>query len=258
MTINAPAPEPALAVLEAEDRRIAIRHRAADAARPTVLFLPGYASNMAGQKAVAIDQFCARSGLGCLRIDYSGTGESAGEFADGTLARWLDEVLAAIDGSVPERRLILAGSSMGGWIALHAALRRPERVAALLGIAGAPDFTHWGYSPEDKAVILRDGVLRQPNPYGTEPSLTHRAFWESGETMRLLDASIDLAIPVRLVHGYQDEAVPVAVPLQLVEQLRSSDVQLRLIKGSGHRLSEPQEIHAILVELAGLVELIDQ
>ncbi len=253
------APEPELDFLElGEGGRIAIRHRVAGAGQPTVLFLPGYASDMAGQKALAIDQFCASRGIGCLRLDYSGTGSSAGEFADGTLARWIDDVLAAIDLGAPDGKLILAGSSMGGWIALHAALGRPDRVASVLGIAAAPDFTDWGYSSEDKEALLRDGKLERVNPYGPEPSVTHRGFWQSGQALRLLGGPIEIGIPVRLVHGDQDAEVPIGVALRLVEQLRSSDVQLRLIKGSGHRLSEPHEIRTILVELDGLVELIDR
>jgi pimeloyl-ACP methyl ester carboxylesterase len=238
-----------------DGRRIAYRQREAKAGGPTVLFLPGYASDMEGTKAEAIDAFCAARGLGCLRFDYSGTGSSGGEFADGTLARWLEEVLAAID-LLTDGDLILGGSSMGGWLALHAAIRRPDRVKALLGIAAAPDFTDWGYSAEDKEALKRDGKLERANPYGPEPSVTWRGFWESGAAHRLLNNVIDLTIPIRLVHGELDQEVSLGVPLKLMADLRSADVQLRLIKGAGHRLSEPHEIHAILVELLGLVERI--
>jgi len=254
MTI-APATPADLSYLDPGDgRRIAIRHRVAGAGRPTILFLPGYASDMEGTKAVAIDQYCASRELGCLRLDYSGTGSSPGDFADATLDRWLDEVLAAIDLGVPDGKLIVAGSSMGGWIAIHAALRRPKRVAAVLGIAAAPDFTDWGFSAEDKQVLAATGRLERPNAYGPEKSLTYRVFWQSGAAHRLLYSPIDLTIPIRLVHGEKDEDVPMGVPIKLVADLRSSDVQLRLIKNGGHRLSEPHEIHAILVELHGLVE----
>ena len=251
----APAAAPDLSYLDPGDgRRVAIRHRVARPGLATILFLPGYASDMEGAKAVAIDQFCASRGLGCLRLDYSGTGSSAGQFADGTLDRWLDEVLAAIDLGVPDGKLVLAGSSMGGWIALHAALRRPQRIAALLGIAAAPDFTDWGFSGEEKKALADTGRLERANPFGPAPSITHRAFWQSGAAHRLLHKPIDLTIPVRLVHGELDQDVPMGVPIKLVADLRSSDVQLRLIKSGGHRLSEPHEIHAILVELQGLVE----
>jgi pimeloyl-ACP methyl ester carboxylesterase len=238
-----------------DGRRIAYRQRAPHPGAPTILFLPGYASDMEGAKAEAIDAFCATRRLGCLRLDYSGTASSGGNFADGTLSRWLEEVLAAIDLLV-DGDVILAGSSMGGWLALHAALARKDRVKALLGIAAAPDFTNWGYSGEEKEALVRDGKVEQPNPYAPEPSVTWRGFWESGQAHLLLYNPIDLIIPIRLVHGEQDQDVPVGVPIKLMADLRSSDVQLRLIKGAGHRLSEPHEIHAILVELLGLLERI--
>ena len=238
-----------------DNRRIAYRYREPKARSPTVLFLPGYASDMEGTKAESIDVFCATRGLGCLRMDYSGTGSSGGEFADGTLTRWLEEVLSAID-MLTEGPLIVAGSSMGGWLALHAALNRKDRVKALLGIAAAPDFTDWGFSVEEKETLNLDGKLERANPYGPEPSVTYLGFAASGEAHRLLHSPIDLVIPIRLVHGELDEDVPMGVPIKLLADLRSSDVQLRLIKGAGHRLSEPHEIHAILVELAGLVERI--
>ena len=250
-----PRPEPDLAFFDREGERIAFRHRPADDGRPTVLFLPGYGSDMAGIKASAIDAHCAAHGLGCLRLDYSGTGLSSGAFADGTLDRWLDEVLAAID-LVPKGRFVLVGSSMGGWIALHAALRRPDRVAALLGIAAAPDFTEWGFaSEEEKVALRRDGRLERLRPDGSV-WLRTLDFWHSGQELRLLDAPIALSIPVRLVHGADDDAVPSAIALRLFDRLESPDLELRLIKRAGHNLSEPDQIAAILSELDQLVERI--
>ena len=225
-------PAAALAYFDPGDnRRIAYRYRQPDAGSPTILFLPGYASDMEGTKAESIDAFCATRGLGCLRMDYSGTGSSAGDFADGTLDRWLEEMLAAID-MLTEGPLIVAGSSMGGWLALHAALRRKDRVQALLGIAAAPDFTEWGFTVEEKETLNLDGKLEKPNRYGPDPSITYLAFAVSGEAHRLLYSPIDLTIPVRLVHGELDEEVPMGVPIKLLADLRSSDVQLRLIKGA--------------------------
>jgi len=238
-----------------DGRRIAYRYRPPGAGKPTIVFLPGYASDMEGTKAVAIDAFCGQRDIGCLRVDYSGSGSSGGNFADGTLTRWLQEVLTAID-LVTDGPLIVAGSSMGSWLALHVALTRKDRVKGLLGIAAAPDFTDWGYNSDEKDALRRDGKLERPNPYGPEPSVTWRAFWESGAEHRLLNNIIDLIIPVRLVHGEKDEEVHTGVPLKLMADLRSSDVQLRIVKNGGHRLSEPHEIHAILVELHGLVERI--
>ena len=126
-----------------DGRRIATRRR--DGAAPTLLFLPGYASDMEGAKATAIDAFAGRRGLACLRFDYSGTGSSPGDFAEGTLDAWLEEALAVLDSAAPGP-VIVIGSSMGGWIGLHLALQRPDRVPALVGIAAAPDFTQWGFT----------------------------------------------------------------------------------------------------------------
>ena len=234
-----------------EGHRLAYRLRGGRS--PTILFLPGYASDMDGSKAVALDSFAGRRGLAMLRFDYSGTGSSAGDFEEGTLERWLDEALLMID-RLTEDPLIVVGSSMGGWIAIHLALRRPERVRALVGIAAAPDFTDWGYSAEDKLRLVSEGRLEQPNPYAPEPHLTTRRFWESGERMRVLEQQVAIDCSVRLVHGDADQDVPLAVAFRLMERLRSADVQLNILKGGGHRLSEPREIEAILRTVDALVE----
>ena len=237
--------------LDFEDRRIAYRSRAGRS--PTLLFLPGYASDMEGAKAVALDAFAAERGIAMLRFDYSGTGSSPGNFSDGTLVRWLDEALAVTDRLV-HGPIVAIGSSMGGWLAMQLAIRRPDRVRALVGIAAAPDFTEWGYSNEQKDEIRRNGRLEEPNPYGPEPQVTNRAFWASGKDLLLLDREIPLDCPVRLIHGQVDEDVPLDIAFQTMERLRSADVQLLTIKGGGHRLSEPHEIDAILRTLASILE----
>src|SRR3954453_17977950 len=175
---------PELQHLSFNERSIAYRLR--PGASPTLVFFPGYASDMEGAKALALDAFAQRRGFGMLRFDYSGTGSSSGAFEEGTLARWLEESLAVID-QLTGGPLLLVGSSMGAWLALHVALLRPERVQALVGIAAAPDFTEWGFTAERKAVLQRDGRLEEPNPYGPEPSVFTRDFWESGQKLRLLD-----------------------------------------------------------------------
>ena len=248
-----PRSEPELEYVDHLENRIAVRHRQATDGQATILFLPGYGSDMAGIKARAIDDHCAASGLGCLRLDYSGTGLSSGEFGDATLDRWLDEVLAAID-SRARGKLLVVGSSMGGWIGLLAALRRPARVAAFLGIAAAPDFTHWGFADEhEKAILLRDGRIERVRPDGSIMLRTEK-FRQSGEALRLLEAPIPLAIPIRLVHGTDDTAVPTAVALRLLDRLASPDAQLRLIKHAGHNLSDPDQIAIIRSEIDTLVE----
>ena len=230
-----------------------IAYRLREGGSPALMFLPGYKSDMEGAKALALDAFAAERGLAMLRFDYSGTGASEGEFADGTLSAWLGEALHLLD-SLVEGPAILIGSSMGGWIALLAARERPRRVAALVGIAAAPDFTAWGYSDAAKAELRRSGRFERPNPYAPDPDVTHLGFWESGEKLRLLDSPIAVDCPVRLVHGDCDEEVPIAIAMRTLERLRSADVQLLIVKGGGHRLSQPHEIEAVLGTVAGLLE----
>ena len=236
----------------ADGRRIAFRRAAG--AGPALVFLPGYMSDMAGGKAQAVFDWAVAHGRAALLLDYSGCGESAGDFAQGTLSRWREEVLALIAGHVPER-VILIGSSMGGWLMLLCAqaLGR-EKLAGLIGIAAAPDFTEWGFTAEQKAALQRDGRLAEPNLYGPEPSVFTHAFWESGQQLRLLEAEIAIDCPVRLLHGEVDAEVPLEIALRLMRALRSSDVQLNVLKGGGHRLSEPHEIRAILHAVEALLE----
>jgi pimeloyl-ACP methyl ester carboxylesterase len=216
-------------------RRIAYRLRPGTG--PTLLFLPGYGSDMEGNKALALDAFAEARGAALLRFDYSGTGSSPGEFADGTLDAWLEEALAIVD-HLTQGPIIVIASSMGGWIALHLALRRPDRMKAMVGIAAAPDFTSWGFADGD--VAERQGLAR--------------AFWESGQKLLLLHQPIDIHCPVRLLHGELDHDVPLDVALRTLRALRSADVQLLVLKGGGHRLSEPHEIDAILRTVATLLE----
>ena len=237
--------------LEFNGKRIAYRLRGGSS--PTLMFLPGYASDMEGTKALALDAFADSRGLAMLRFDYSGTGSSGGQFEDGTLGGWVDEALHLLD-SLTRGPMILVGSSMGGWIALHAAQQRPNRIAALVGIAAAPDFTDWGYSANEKEEMQRSGRLEQPNPYGPEPYVTTLGFWQSGEALRLLAGPIAVDCPVRLVHGDADSEVPLEVAFRTMEKLRSADVQLLILKGGGHRLSEPHEVHAIIRTVGDLLE----
>jgi pimeloyl-ACP methyl ester carboxylesterase len=229
--------------LDVAGRRIAYRLR--DGAAPTLVFFPGYASDMEGTKALALDAFAGRRGSAMLRFDYSGTGSSGGRFEGGTLALWLEDSLAAID-RLTEGPLILVGSSMGGWIALHVALLRPERVRALVGIAAAPDFTEWGFTEAQKAEFVAP-ERRDPQPFT-------RAFWESAQQLSLLGSAVEIDCPVRLLHGEIDRDVPLDVAFRTMHALRSADVQLNVIKGGGHRLSEPHEIDAILRTVAALME----
>lgn len=223
---------------------------------PTMLFLPGYASDMAGTKALALDAWAAANGRAMLRFDYSGCGESPGDFEAQSLAQWRDDALGMID-EVVEGPVVLVGSSMGGWLMLHAALARPERVVGLIGIAAAPDFTGWGFTEEEKLIILSSGRLERANPYGDTPTVTSRAFWESGEAMRLTHAPIGIDCPVRLLHGQQDPDVPWAWSLRLMELIRSPDVRLSLVKDGDHRLSREADLALLTATVASLMEQLD-
>jgi pimeloyl-ACP methyl ester carboxylesterase len=169
------------------------------------------------------------------------------------LADWLGETRAIVE-ALTDGPLVLIGSSMGAWIALHLALAIPARVQALVGIAAAPDFTEWGFTPEQKEQLRKFGMLEGASEHGGQAPPITRAFWESGQSLLLLGGPIAIDCPVRLVHGEADGEVPPAVARRLMEQLRSADVQLTIVKGGGHRLSEPHQIKAIVRTVASLVE----
>jgi pimeloyl-ACP methyl ester carboxylesterase len=235
--------------------RLAFRRRSGRG--PVLLFLPGYMSDMEGGKAIALDSWAASEGRAMIRFDYLGCGASDGDFEEQTLEGWRGDALAVID-ELSEGPLILVGSSMGGWLMLLAALARPERVAALVGIAAAPDFTDWGFTSEQKNRLLAEGRLEEPSPYGDSPYVTTRAFWESGEALKLLSSEIAIDCPIRLLHGLADADVPWRVSLRLMEQLRSRDSQACLIKDGDHRLSREGDIARLIATVAGLAESHDK
>jgi len=231
--------------------RLAYRHRTGTG--PTIVFLPGYMSDMEGGKAVALDAWAATQGRAMLRLDYSGNGASEGRFVDGTLAIWRDDILFLI-GQLIEGPVVLVGSSMGGWLALLVALAMPDRVAGVVGIAAAPDFTRWGFTDAQKAQLRDEGQIVEPTTYGDEPYVTTFAFWESGQANLLLDASIDIDCPVRLLQGQADPDVPWQTAVDIAAALRSSDVQTLLIKDGDHRLSRDADIALLVRAVATLPE----
>ncbi|MFA7585800.1 MAG: alpha/beta hydrolase [Novosphingobium sp.] len=218
---------------------------------PTLVFLPGYMSDMAGSKACAVFDWAVAHDRACLLLDYSGCGESGGHFADGTLSRWRTDVLALVEAHCPGS-VVLVGSSMGGWLMLLAGLALGKRLAGLVGIAPAPDFTEWGTSDADKARLAAGETVLEDNPYGPEPTPTHPGFWADGQAQRLLDATIAIDCPVRLLHGQQDPDVPWEISLRLAAALRSADVQVTLIKDGDHRLSRDADIALLLRTIAAL------
>ncbi len=222
---------------------------------PTVVFLPGFRSDMQGEKARHLAAFCAERGTALLRFDYSGHGESGGRFEEGSIGRWAEDALAVIDRKT-EGELILVGSSMGGWIAFLVAVRRPERLAGLLGIAVAPDFTEnlmWqAMTPAQQTELMTGGSLTVENT-SDPPLIITRRLIEDGRRHLVLGAPIPISCPVRLLHGQRDQDVPWETALRVAERMTGGNVRLTLIKDGEHRLSRPQDLRLLSSTLAELL-----
>jgi pimeloyl-ACP methyl ester carboxylesterase len=234
-----------------------LAYRATAGRPPTVVFLGGFSSDMTGTKATALEAHCLSRGLAFVRFDYSGHGASAGRFVDGTVGRWAEDALAVLDRAT-SGPLVLVGSSLGGWLAVLAARARPERVAGLVGIAAAPDFTEdllWDRMGEAQRQRFRDeGVLLLPNPYGPEPTPVTFALVEEARRHLVLRGPLPLACPLRLLHGADDPDVPWRTSVRLLKAAASADGTLTLVKGAGHRLSDDGSLallFAAVDELAG-------
>ena len=227
---------------------------------PGVVFLSGYRSDMTGAKAMALEAACREQGRAFVRFDYSGHGASGGRFDDLGLSDWIGDALAVLD-SCTEAPQVLVGSSMGGWIMVHTALARPGRVAGLVGIAAAPDFTEdllWDTaSTVDRETLLRDGAWREPGNDGDGEWIVTRHLIEDGRRHLVLRGPIAINIPVRLLHGTDDETVPPQTSQRLADALDSEDTRLTLIEGGGHRLSEPEELAAVIRAVDGLCDQLE-
>ncbi|MGB7405360.1 MAG: alpha/beta hydrolase [Pacificimonas sp.] len=247
--------DPDLRFTTRDGRRLAYRFRPAHPmprTAPTMVFLPGYMSDMTGGKATALDTWAAATGHAMLRFDYGGCGESDGEFAEQTLEDWRDDVLYLMR-MILEGPVILVGSSMGGWLMLLIALARPERVKGIIGIAAAPDFTGWGFSDAERRTLATGGMLSEPGFDPDQPYITTAKFWRSGEANRLLGGAIDIDCPVRLLHGQADTDVPFDISLQIADQVTTKDVVVTLVKDGDHRLSRDEDIERLIETVAALV-----
>jgi pimeloyl-ACP methyl ester carboxylesterase len=200
-------------------------------------------SDMSGTKAQALMGWAQATGRQCLLLDYSGCGASEGEFDMGSIRRWAADAAAVADALAPGP-LLPIGSSMGGWIMLHLALANPARITALVGIAAAPDFTRWGLSltAQDVERLAHQGFTTRPSAYADSPYRYTAALVDDATSACLLGGPIPLDCPVRLLHGDSDPDVPWQVSQQLMDRLRSTDVQLTLVKGGDHRLSAPADL----------------
>jgi len=224
-------------------------------AGPGVMFLGGFKSDMSGTKAQFLSDWAYEQGRAFLRFDYSGHGQSSGDFLDGAIGDWYQDALAVLDG-LTEGPQVLVGSSMGGWIALLLARARPERVAALVGIAAAPDFTEdsmWeGFDETQRADLAGQGFVDLPSDYSDEPYRITRRLIEDGRRHLVLRAPLRLPFPVRLLQGTEDTDVPLAVALRLMEHADSPDLRLTLVKGADHRFSEPENLALLAQTLEAL------
>lgn len=215
---------------------------------PGAVFCGGFNSDMGGTKALALEQACLAEGRSYIRFDYFGHGQSSGAFAEGTIGRWRDDVLAVLD-EVARDPQVLVGSSMGGWLATLAALARPDKVAGLVLIAPALDFTERlmrpGLPPQALAALERDGVWIAPSLYAADGYPISRRLLDEGREHLLLDQPIRFAGPVRILQGMVDPDVPWRHALDTVDAFAGGDVHLTLIKDGDHRLSRRQDLELL-------------
>lgn len=237
-----------------------IAYRRLHGKTPGIVFMSGFMSDMQGTKALELERYCRAAGRAFLRFDYRGHGESSGDFADGTIGAWAADAVAVLD-ACTEGPQILVGSSMGGWIMLLAALARPERVAALVGIAAAPDFTEdlmWNrFEPDVRKTLECDGVYEQPSEYQDSPYTITRRLIEEGRDHLLLRRPIPLHCPVRLLHGMRDDSVPWMTASRIAEKILSDDVRIFLIKDGDHRLSRDADLARLKLTVDELLAELD-
>ncbi len=247
--------EPPLGRLDRPDVP-ALAYRLRPGRGPTVVFCTGFNSEMGGEKARAVDAWCAARGRACLRFDWSGHGASEGRLEDGTIGGWRRDLAAMIDRVVPAGRCVLVGSSMGAWIATLAAVDRPDRIAALIGIAAAPDFTEAlirpALSPEQAEALAREGRLALPTRYAGRPPVIGAALLAEARSHLLLGRRLPIDVPVRLLHGLADPDIPWQMSLRLAEAIEGQDVHLTLVKDGDHRLSRPADLALLTATLDAL------
>lgn len=236
-----------------QERKIAVRHRPGKT--PGLVWLGGYRSDMLGTKALALDEWAGQNGHACCRHDYSGHGESGGQFADGTISRWVEESLAVFDAICAEGAHVLVGSSMGAWVALRMvqelqARNQSNRLKALLLLAPAPDFTHELMKPrlsaEQLSQMEKNGYLEEPSEYSDEPNIFTKALFDDGEKNRVMTGHIKTGCPVHVLQGMNDPDVPHEHAMKLVSMLPEEAVTVTLIKDGDHRLSRDEDIAVLL------------
>lgn len=235
-------------IVNEDGTRIAYVH--APGFQPGVVFLGGFHSSMEGVKALALDAHCRAQGRSFLRFDYFGHGRSDGNVDEGTIGRWMSDAIFVLD-NLTEGSQILVGSSLGGWIALLTGLARSDRVAAILCVSAAADFTEHVhdvlFDDEARLVLESDGQVLVPDCQGGAPfAITKNLITEARQHLLLNRSTIDIEIPVRLIQGQQDQDIPWETSLRLAEKLASTDVEVSLIKGGDHELSQQKDMDRLL------------
>ena len=261
MTTEIPTGNSAPSFLTQENgERIAYHY--SPGASPGVIFLHGLMSDMDGGKALAVEEFCKKRGNAFLRFDCQGHGQSDGLFKDGTIERWSNDTVHMLD-QLCKGPQILVGSSMGGWNMLLSAIKRPERIVGLLGIAAAPDFTEDlmmnDLSAEQLKTVETQGYVEIPNCYDDgEPYVISKVLLDNGRENLILRKQIPLYIPVRLIHGMKDDDVPWQTALRIQQMMQSDDVEITLVKNGDHRLSEEHDLDRLRTTLEQLLSQIEK
>jgi pimeloyl-ACP methyl ester carboxylesterase len=243
-------------IITPQGRRIAYHAQAG--AGPGIVFLGGFKSDMEGTKALHLQDWAMQTGQAFLRFDYSGHGCSGGAFTDGCIGDWVADAAAVIDATTQGPQ-ILVGSSMGGWIALLLARTMPDRVAGLVGIAAAPDFTQgiWdALSADARDALLRTGQIEQPSDYADAPYIITRRLIEDGRMHQVLTTPLHLPFPVRLLQGSADTDVLPTVAMRLFAHVTGGDIRLTLVKGADHRFSTPGCLAMVTAAVTDILELI--
>ncbi|WP_413876157.1 alpha/beta hydrolase [Albidovulum sp.] len=237
-----------------EERRIA--YDRTEGRGPGVVFLGGFRSDKEGTKALALEAWARAAGRAFLRFDYSGHGASSGDFVEGCIGDWFEDARAAIL-SLTEGPQVLVGSSMGGWISLLMARAHPGKVAGLVTVAAAPDFTEdmWeGFSAEERRALAAEGQVALPSDYSDAPHVITRRLIEEGRGRLVLRTPLPLPMPVRMLQGTADADVDLSVALRLLDHAEGPDLRLTLVKGADHRFSEPGCLRLIEAAVAEVVE----
>ena len=252
---------PTASILTREDGA-SIAYHYTSGKSPGIIFLPGFRSDMNGTKAKNLETFCNQRGNAFLRFDYQGHGQSSGDFNDGTIGEWASDAIRALD-QLTEGPQVLVGSSMGSWIMLLVARARPERIAGLLGLASAPDFTEdlvqKKLSDGEKNKLKENGYVLIRNKYISDGSYRiNKRLLEDGRAQLVLQEPLKIDVPVRLIHGINDQEVPWSTSTRIMEIVTSNDIELTLVKAGEHRLSENVDLERMRQLLDTLLDQLEK